>query len=135
MRLKNMHLLKNLIFVLLSRKLKPRAEEPLAQLDDKKEVSMDNNSTKLHMVLFELGTLQVFATIMPKDYAENKAYTEFYWRDQASPQGFGPFKSVWDAVEHYKRMQIAFKGGEILPDGTVPAKPAIRVDFAGKKRV
>jgi hypothetical protein len=59
---------------------------------------------------------------------------DVYWRDAISPQGFGPFTTLFQAMEHYSNVKKAFKAG-IDPIDRRPVAEAIQVDFFKKKRI
>lgn len=79
-----------------------------------------------------IGSLVVFALQTYEEMMRNAPYREIYWKDAASPQGYGPFVSITAAFNHYKWIIQTCNRSSIAQDN----KPSvIRVDFKSKKRV
>ncbi len=93
------------------------------------------NQPKISALIFELGSLQVYHLQTMEEKAANAdLYKEIYWRDAGSPQGYGPFVSIWAAMNHYVWIINTCKGDK--PVGKPKAgNEVIRVDFINKKRV
>ena len=128
-----MLMLKNLLFCfLLALKSNDKAAD---KVPNKEKVEMENNM--MDSIIFELGTLVVYTKQTVADYTAQMPCKEFYWRDAGSPQGYGPFKNLWDTMQHYTRMQNAFKSGKLkmIKGEAVLQHQVIQVDFRGKKRV
>jgi hypothetical protein len=54
-----------------------------------------------------MGTLEFFALQPEGDYQRGLPVSylgNIYWRDAQSPQGFGPFNNLYDALNHHKAM-------------------------------
>lgn len=83
---------------------------------------------KTASLLFTLGNIQVFHYQMPDDILYNIMPYEVYWQDTKLLQVFGPFRSIYDAMVHYKQSLEALKL-ESLPNNI------IYVDFFTKRRV
>lgn len=96
-------------------------------------------------LVFEIGSLQVYTMQEPSfvgyppAWAPGSPTDNYYWRDKASPQGYGPFLHITAAMEHYKWLIQTCKGnGPLLLDGKLEVtavRPVIRLDFKSKKRV
>lgn len=96
---------------------------------------------KLLYLVFELGTFQVY-TIQDATYlghvpgwTPEMATDNYWWRDPASPQGYGPFKHVTACVEHYKWVINTCRGKSDQKLLTAPTNSVLRVDFKSKKLV
>lgn len=102
-----------------------------------------NEAKKVKMLasktVFTLGSLQVYTLELQKDGHTQLGAVEngFYWADAASPQGYGPFDSLYGAMEHYKWVIQASKGVTVhTTKGPKTMGEVIRVDFRGtRKRV
>lgn len=128
-----MQLLKNLIFCLLTLSFRNNKTEEI--VTTKREVKVMEDLIRVPVVIFNMapiGTLSVWA-LQTLDEANSgcQIFREVYWRDAASPQGYGPFVSISAALEHHKWVINTCKGA--LPS-TEPGK-VIRVDFQNKRRV
>lgn len=84
-----------------------------------------------------VSSLEVFCLQTEEEYKANINYihNNVYWRDSHSVhevapfQGYGPFATVWDALEHYKW---------IIEERKIVQKHqnnVIHVDFKAKKRI
>lgn len=86
---------------------------------------------KQAILLFDLGSLQVFTMQDPIYFNLSTTFIDnYYWRDPASPQGYGPFRTLPATVEHYKWVLKACDGKK-----EEKIAPIIRVDFKTKKLV
>ncbi len=72
--------------------------------------------------IFRLGSLHVYGV-------QGQGY---YWQDAGSPQGYGPFVSVWAACQHYEWLIKLCKTGA---EGVPQLGKVVRVDFKNKQRV
>ena len=78
---------------------------------------------------FTLGSLEVFSLLN-----SNRANIDnYWWRDACSTQGFGPFTSLWDCMEHYKSITKGFSPGVVKPAPNMGE--LVRLDFVNKTRV
>ncbi len=89
-------------------------------------------------LVFDLGSLQVYTlqdepSFMVPAWTPGSYTDNYYWRDAASPQGYGPFNHVTGAIEHYKWYVKTCRGEQKKLEA--PKAAAIRVDFQTKKRV
>ena len=88
-------------------------------------------------LIFELGNLQVYTMQPPSFLGLSPAWQpgdftdNFYWRDPAAPQGYGPFKHVTGCIEHYKWVLETCRSNKILLTGKLA--PIVRIDFKTKK--
>ena len=82
-------------------------------------------------VIFKLGTLEVFSVSdAPTLFRPSGDTTTYFWRDDANPQSFGPFPSVFSAVKHYENRAKYIKDTNSDPNqGKI-----IEVDFKHKRR-
>ena len=103
-----------------------------------KEIKMDSTlppETKMFVCIFALDQpsrgFMVFSYQLAQEVKNNVPPKEFYWRDDAAYKGYGPFKSIYAAVEHYKYVL----NGLNSVGGSIVNKLPIRVDFINKKRV
>lgn len=83
---------------------------------------------KRAVLIFELGSLQVYHYQTPEETAANKPYSSVYWQDRDTKQVYGPFPSVYEAMSHYTWNKSVEKGNQNT--GKV-----IRVDFKTKKKL
>lgn len=83
--------------------------------------------------ILHLGSLEVYTRQPPSQWVLGIPNDMIYWRDNASPQGYGPFMNLSHAMEHYSYVVTNFK--KIKDDEGRPLAPVIRVDFQNKKRV
>lgn len=72
----------------------------------------------------------VFYTIRSITELTPDPINQVYWKDAQSPQGYGPFYSLWEACEHHKALVKKMKTEEIKPDCQV-----IQYNFRDKKRL
>lgn len=84
-----------------------------------------------------LGTLEVYCYQTIEEQMLGIATSEIYWRDAGSPQGYGPFPTVYDALNHYKWVIRTCEGEPVVDEnGELRcANKIIRIDFFNKKRV
>lgn len=93
------------------------------------------NKMKIHKNLLpQLGTLEVYTLQTAEEISQNIPPVEVYWCDEGSPQGFGPFNTIYDALVHYKEIINATKNGTRL-DGQIEESKLIRVNFRTKHKV
>lgn len=100
------------------------------------------DKTLVPYIIFEMapmGTLQVYSL---RPAGDTSPIDTFYWRDAGSPYGFGPFTSVYEAMQHYKAINQFFKtnadGSRMLPASVptiMPKNNVVYVDFKTKKRI
>lgn len=83
-------------------------------------------------MILELGTLQVFEVSL---LSGGIPVTAVYWRDQGSPQGYGPFLDVYTAMKHYEQTVRNFRDARSPSADGKPAGQVIQVDFRNKRRV
>jgi hypothetical protein len=82
--------------------------------------------TKVYKVEFTLESLTVFSI----------AGMQVYWQDSKHPQAAGPFASVWECMEDYKRTYLRIKAVPIKGwPSEAPLATIISVDFKAKKRI
>ena len=83
-----------------------------------------------HKILLEVGTLElVEAPVQTPSYI----FTGYFWRDAGSPQGYGPFESVYEAMTHYTSIVRQFKKDPAIDiDRT---SNLIKVDFVNKRKI
>lgn len=87
------------------------------------------NEEKKAILVFELGHLQVFHYQTSTEWFRRIPPSEYYWQKRGDFNSYGPFLSVYDAVNDYTKF-IAIKTNiEPLPDNV------ITVDFKSKKRI
>lgn len=94
-----------------------------------KEVKMSNFRTN---TVLTLGSLQVYTLeVMVSGHMQlDNPQNGFYWVDAGSPQGYGPFKSVGDTMEHYAALMRISKGVVVhTTKGPELRGKVIRVDF------
>jgi hypothetical protein len=79
-----------------------------------------------------LGSLEVFTMQTTEEIYAGAPFRGYFWRDAGSPQGYGPFATVFACIEHYKMVIKACNQGKDIPklDADI-----IRVDFRSRKRV
>ena len=90
---------------------------------------MDNINTpptRRSHLLFDLGPMQVFH-VSDTEQVPIAGQAEVYWQDMRSKTVYGPFISVYYAMQHYT--YTSQKPPEVLPDNV------IKVDFKLRKRV
>lgn len=83
-------------------------------------------------VVFELGSITCYERPIKTDVGIT--VTGIFWKDAASPQGYGPFASAYEAMKHYEFILKTFTDAKSASDdGT--AGQLIRIDFAQKRRL
>lgn len=90
------------------------------------------NMDPLKQIVFSmapLGSLEVYTT---RTNVFSATINGYYWKDQSATQGYGPFISIWDTMEHYKKIVT---GGDALKTDEPSQGQLIRVDFKNKKVV
>jgi hypothetical protein len=91
-------------------------------------------TTKMHMenkraiLIFELGTLQVFHYQTPEEVEFNQPYKDIYWQDRVTKQTYGPFPNIYEATRHHAYIKMVEKGDK-------QTAKVIRIDFKTKKRL
>jgi len=81
-------------------------------------------------LIFKLGSLEVYSIQAPPTFFRPEGgIDQYYWKDNASPQGYGPFESIYNAVKHYEQMITAIKSSKKDKQGHI-----IRVDFIRKRK-
>lgn len=84
---------------------------------------------KKPILLFELGHLQVFHYQTIDEWAANRPIEQVYWQKRGENIVYGPFETMYLAVQDYSAYIEANKeGAPKLPDNV------IQVDFKTKKR-
>jgi len=88
----------------------------------------------LPMVIFKLGSLETYTyEYEDGDVAENCLV---YWRNHSYPAGFGPFKSIASAMDHFARTIKNDRRNNVVvyiaPENT--GENVVYVDFVNKKR-
>lgn len=121
-------MLKNLILLLTLRIFDFKVEEPEVAKEERKEIAME----LCKVIVFELNGLEVYALQTMMEFQTGVKPTGFYWRDPASPQGYGPFEYISTAVEHYKH---TIRQPKLVVNPNKKPGDLIRVDFLGKRRV
>ncbi len=86
-----------------------------------------NNDGKLAILVFELGNLQVYHYQTLTEWNSKVPPLEYFWHKKNETKSFGPFMTVYAAVNDYSRY-IA------TPQQELP-KNIIQVDFKTKKRL
>jgi len=81
---------------------------------------------KQKIIVFELGHLEVFCYQTIEEWSQGKPAEAVYWQKKGEPQVYGPFASIYQAVNHYS--DFIAKNKEPIPDNL------IFVDFKAKKR-
>lgn len=87
-------------------------------------------------IIFTLGSLEVYAEQPPVAFGSGIYVNQVFWRDAGSPQGYGPFNSLYEAMSHYAYVSKSFKDVK-TKGGATEDKVAdvIRVDFIHRKRL
>lgn len=83
--------------------------------------------------IIHLGSLVVYTMQPVAEWTEGLPTKGIYWRDNASPQGEGPFNSLAEAMNDYSWVVTNFK--KIQDEKNRPLAPIIRVDFRNRKRM
>ncbi len=98
-------------------------------------MSDDKPSNNVAELIFQLGRLQVYHYPTETDIKTNVNPTAVYWRDMLSNCPYGPFPSIYSAMQHYTHI---VRMNQIKKDKkNIDKKDAelIHVDFITKKRV
>lgn len=82
---------------------------------------------KVNWLLFELDNLQVYTIQTEYDWMTKIPYTEVYWKKKNEIDGWGPFKNIADAMNHFIKYRAFLR--------TLPKDNVIYVDFRAKKRI
>lgn len=126
-----MTFIKNLLLVLFTRSIqtKPKVHIPKI-VEAKKEPKVETNDILIKTPVFYLGSLEVYQLQTPNELQAG-IFKGVYWADKASPQGYGPFLSLFKCMEHYSWVA----SGKEPRNKLLPAmeKKPIRVDFQAKK--
>ncbi len=80
------------------------------------------------ILLFELGSRQVFHFPSPEELTRNLMPSEIYWQDTNTRRTYGPFPSLMVTMTHFTYVSAQLKAGPNAK-GNV-----ISVDFKNKKR-
>lgn len=91
--------------------------------------AMDKTNRKA-VLLFQLGSLQVYHFQTPEEITRNDPYKDVYWQDVSTRRTYGPFKSINEAMIHYTWLIATQKTDAKGSIGNV-----IYMDFKNKKRV
>ena len=83
-------------------------------------------------VFEQLGSLQLYTLRTEEDDLQKRGIMNIYWRDNKSPQGFGPFPSLWEALSHYRDICRVYQGNSSRDD--IGAN-VVAVDFVMKRRI
>lgn len=87
---------------------------------------------KYAILLFELGSIQVFTSLTEEEIKAGKEHNEVYWQDKVSKYTYGPFLSVYECMVHYTGV-IANQKTPII--GEEFNAPVIYVDFNNRRRI
>lgn len=87
------------------------------------------------VLLFQIGTVQVFCYQTESDMLWGRPPEEVYWQDTASKNSFGPFNSISAAMTHYTSQVAAGVGLSVVSSSPTKSDNVIYVDFRQKKRV
>lgn len=85
------------------------------------------------VILFQLGSLEVFHRPSPAEIVGDSSPINVYWTDTRVGNVYGPFKSVYETMNHYAwfvHMQKKEKADKDKPVGQV-----IHVDFFWKRKI
>lgn len=101
---------------------------------------MDNLHPSKH-IIFQIKeySLIVYRIIPGAADAPGSLQYELYWSDPSNMQGSGPFKTLWDAMNHYNwilqnRRNHTSTMLSIAPPVSISSK-IITVDFKSKKKI
>lgn len=78
--------------------------------------------------------LQVYC-LQQADEVDRLPPTKFFWRDEANPQGYGPFGKLSECVQHYDYLTQLMRKGTTAPSPGIAPLPVIQVNFGTKRRV
>lgn len=84
------------------------------------------------VLLFELGSVQVFTSLTTEEIVSGIEYRDVYWQDKVSKYTYGPFNSIHACMVHYTSV-IANQKTQII--GEEHRAPVIYVDFRNKTRI
>lgn len=87
---------------------------------------------EVSILLFELGTVQVFTTMTTDEALAGLETKDVFWQDKVSKHTYGPFKDVYSCMVHYTEV-IAMQKTPII--GEEFRAPVIYVDFQNKRRI
>lgn len=130
-----MTFLKNLVFSLLTLSFRNKvADKPVAAKTEVRKMS-----DLLELLIFSMkpiGSLEVYTIQERNDFLQSIPARQLFWRDAGSPQGHGPFTSVYGAMEHYKEFVQNLNKPKLLESGASTRLPTVvQVDFLRKKRI
>ena len=128
-----MSFIKNLVSLIFIKKARTAYKLPKTENINKEEPRVEIvQEPTIKETVFYLGSLEVFMLQTQREI-QAKVYTGVYWRDAASPQGYGPFLNLHACMEHYAWIST----GREPKSKVLPAMPSklIRVDFQSKKVV
>lgn len=99
-------------------------------------VSLPPQGVSVRTEVFTLRAigLQVYAT-QPADEVDRMSPTKFFWRDEANPQGYGPFAKLSECVQHYDYLNQLMRNGTTAPSPGLAPLPVIKVNFGSKRRI
>ena len=90
--------------------------------------------TMFKTTIFYLDSLEVYM-IQTKQEIDYNISKGVYWKDAASPQGYGPFVTVYACMEHYawyakgRKAQLRLASSNL----NLPPTSIIRIDFQSKR--
>lgn len=92
------------------------------------------NKNNPHTVVFEVGVLGSLEVVEAPVQTPTYTFKSYFWRDAQSPQGYGPFESLYEAMKHYGTITKDFKA-MTAPLVKSVEDNLIKIDFKTRKRV
>ena len=54
-----------------------------------------------------IGSFQIYALMTEEEHERSAAFTgKIYWSDAQSPNGTGPFNTVYEAMDNFKKVAL-----------------------------
>lgn len=91
---------------------------------------METTTSKVRVLIFTLGSLQVFCWQTPEEHLTSAPYKDVYWQDAHGGNVYGPFVNIYETMKHYTWLVDNQKGDVETKTGQV-----IHVNFFTKRRV
>lgn len=88
-------------------------------------------SEKKAIIIFELLPLQVFCYQTVNEWAEGKAPEQVFWREKGLDGLYGPFYSIYAAVNDY----TAYKNKTSVLEAVPLPSNVVMIDFKNKRKM
>lgn len=83
---------------------------------------------KRMVIVFEAGDLQVYTFQTEEEIGKNAPHREMYWNSKSAMMAYGPFPTLYDAMNHYRTVVESQKA----TDGK---RQVVYVNFKNRTRI